>query len=66
MANDQRLICPKCAKKFVVSKENQAYRPFCSKRCKMVDLGQWLGEKYVVEGTEAHENEKTKNNDHEE
>lgn len=22
--------------------------PFCSKRCKMVDLGQWLGEEYRI------------------
>jgi endogenous inhibitor of DNA gyrase (YacG/DUF329 family) len=25
-----------------------AWRPFCSKRCANVDLGRWLGERYVV------------------
>jgi len=25
-----------------------AFRPFCSKRCADVDLGRWLGERYVV------------------
>jgi endogenous inhibitor of DNA gyrase (YacG/DUF329 family) len=23
-----------------------AWRPFCSERCKMADLGRWLGEEY--------------------
>jgi uncharacterized protein len=25
-----------------------AWRPFCSERCKMADLGRWLGEEYRV------------------
>lgn len=24
------------------------YGPFCSKRCKLVDLGRWLGEEYRI------------------
>ena len=28
------------------------YRPFCSKRCADIDLGNWFVEKYVVEGHE--------------
>jgi endogenous inhibitor of DNA gyrase (YacG/DUF329 family) len=24
------------------------YRPFCSERCKLVDLGRWLSEEYRV------------------
>lgn len=43
--------CPKCAKKFIVSEETKAFLPFCTKRCKMIDLGKWLSEKYVVEDT---------------
>jgi endogenous inhibitor of DNA gyrase (YacG/DUF329 family) len=23
-------------------------RPFCSERCKLIDLGNWLGEKYRI------------------
>jgi endogenous inhibitor of DNA gyrase (YacG/DUF329 family) len=30
-----------------------AYRPFCSERCKMADLGQWLSGGYAVAGTPA-------------
>jgi len=29
--------------------ENQ-WRPFCSERCKMIDLGQWASEGYRVAG----------------
>jgi endogenous inhibitor of DNA gyrase (YacG/DUF329 family) len=25
-----------------------AWRPFCSERCKLADLGRWLGEEYRV------------------
>jgi endogenous inhibitor of DNA gyrase (YacG/DUF329 family) len=31
------------------------YRPFCSERCKMVDLGRWLNEEYVIPTEEAKE-----------
>ena len=24
------------------------YRPFCSERCKLIDLGQWANERYSV------------------
>ncbi|MCS6914859.1 MAG: DNA gyrase inhibitor YacG [Myxococcales bacterium] len=24
--------------------------PFCSSRCRLIDLGNWLGERYVVPG----------------
>jgi hypothetical protein len=29
--------------------ENRAF-PFCSDRCRLVDLGKWLGEKYRIAG----------------
>ncbi len=28
-----------------------AWRPFCSERCKMADLGRWLGGHYRVPGS---------------
>ena len=56
-------ICPGCTKKFIVADDNKAYRPFCSRRCKMIDLGQWLGEKYVVGGEQAPKNLKTDNDE---
>ena len=34
--------------------EDNPFRPFCSERCKLIDLGRWLGEQYrvPVEGAE--------------
>jgi len=40
------LKCPKC-KKRVIWEENE-WRPFCSERCKMVDLGAWVSEDYRI------------------
>lgn len=37
--------CPNCMKDIKYSKKNP-YRPFCSKQCKMADLGAWFSEEY--------------------
>ncbi|WP_348762040.1 DNA gyrase inhibitor YacG [uncultured Salinisphaera sp.] len=37
------LDCPQCGEAADMSRDN-AYRPFCSKRCKLIDLGDWLDE----------------------
>lgn len=37
--------CPICAEP-----TDAAYRPFCSRRCRDVDLGRWLGGGYVIAG----------------
>ena len=47
--------CPVCGKD-VEWKEANAYRPFCSERCKQIDLGSWADEQYKVPG--AAEDEK--------
>ncbi|MGI9553934.1 MAG: DNA gyrase inhibitor YacG [Thermodesulfobacteriota bacterium] len=39
--------CPRCGK-LSVWKGNK-YRPFCSERCKLIDLGEWADEKFKVE-----------------
>ncbi len=49
--------CPECGKP--VSWEGNIYRPFCSSRCKQVDLGKWLREEYslpVYDSPETTEN----------
>ena len=43
-----KIKCPKCKKK--VNWEGNKWRPFCSERCKMVDLGAWVSEGYRIEG----------------
>lgn len=40
------LFCPTCKKS--VEWKGNPYRPFCSERCKMVDLGAWAREEYRV------------------
>jgi len=41
--------CPTCNKQITVgSDEDAPYRPFCSRRCKMVDLGRWLDGTYRI------------------
>ncbi|HLB02035.1 MAG TPA: DNA gyrase inhibitor YacG [Nitrospiria bacterium] len=44
-----KLRCPICHKKEVVWEQN-AYRPFCSERCKLIDLGEWATEGYRLKG----------------
>jgi uncharacterized protein len=33
--------------------ESKKWRPFCSKRCKMIDLGEWLSDNYRIPTGEA-------------
>ncbi len=37
--------CPICKKE--VSRDDPFF-PFCSERCKIIDLGNWASEKYVI------------------
>ncbi|MDX2150153.1 MAG: DNA gyrase inhibitor YacG [Bryobacteraceae bacterium] len=37
--------CPICRKDVALTGE---YLPFCSERCKLIDLGNWASEKYVI------------------
>ncbi|MBC3906856.1 MULTISPECIES: DNA gyrase inhibitor YacG [Undibacterium] len=39
--------CPTCKTK-VEWKEANRWRPFCSERCKQIDLGAWAEEKYTI------------------
>lgn len=43
--------CPSCGNRVEWVAENR-YRPFCSARCKGMDLGAWATEKYRVAATE--------------
>lgn len=44
--------CPICSRP-----AEAEYRPFCSARCADIDLGRWLGERYVIPGDESDERE---------
>ncbi len=43
-----QVLCRKCKKE--IKWENNPFRPFCSERCKLIDLGQWAEEKYRIPG----------------
>lgn len=42
-----KVKCPQCQKEIEYSSQNP-YRPFCSERCKLIDLGEWADQKYSV------------------
>jgi hypothetical protein len=45
------MLCPICKKK-VPDRDDPVspnpFFPFCSDRCRLIDLGRWLGEKYQI------------------
>ncbi len=47
--------CPTCGRKVEWSEKNR-YRPFCSERCKQIDLGTWAEEKYSIPAVNPPEN----------
>jgi uncharacterized protein len=44
-----RVNCPTCKREIEWS-EASPFRPFCSERCKLIDLGAWLSEKRGIPG----------------
>ncbi|HEX2570877.1 MAG TPA: DNA gyrase inhibitor YacG [Polyangia bacterium] len=46
--------CPICRKPVPPRDQNPA-APFCSPRCRMIDLGNWLGESYRIPVDEGEE-----------
>lgn len=40
------IICPICKKN--TTWEENPWRPFCSERCKLIDLGKWIKEEYKI------------------
>ncbi|WP_308417141.1 DNA gyrase inhibitor YacG [Deefgea rivuli] len=41
----KKIACPQCGTLIEYSTSNP-FRPFCSERCKMLDLGAWASESY--------------------
>jgi len=44
--------CPTCKKPVEWNRDN-LYRPFCSKRCQLIDLGEWADEKNRIPATDG-------------
>lgn len=41
------IYCPVCTNQTDLDTSNP-YRPFCSERCRLIDLGQWIEESYSI------------------
>ncbi len=48
-----QIICPICKKK--TTWEENPWRPFCSEKCKLIDLGKWVSEEYIIPGEKKEE-----------
>jgi uncharacterized protein len=46
------VVCPTC-KRPVEWSEQSPWRPFCSERCKLIDLGAWASEQHSIAGEPA-------------
>jgi len=44
----KKLVCPICEKE-TYWKGNSS-KPFCSERCKLIDLASWIGGEYAIPG----------------
>jgi len=44
--DSKKIKCPFCKKE--TSWHNNPFRPFCSERCKLTDLGEWALGKYRI------------------
>ena len=60
MTQPAPVLCPMCespltgeAQPSPLTPESHPYRPFCSRRCKLLDLSRWLSEEYRVPGDPA-------------
>ena len=45
--NKRQVKCPQCGRLTFYSPENP-FRPFCSERCRLIDLGEWASESYRI------------------
>lgn len=52
-----QITCRICKKK--TTWEENPYRPFCSDRCKAIDLGAWAAEEYRVAGKSEEEEDES-------
>jgi len=48
------LACPACGKATVFAPSNR-WRPFCSERCRLTDLGAWANEGYRIPAKPAED-----------
>lgn len=52
LSRPRTVNCPTCAA-IVEWSPAQPWRPFCSERCRLIDLGNWLDESHRIPAEEA-------------
>lgn len=57
-----KVICPNCQKEVAWSSDSP-FRPFCSKRCQLIDLGAWADDSYTIHTNVSPETEDDNNED---
>ena len=58
MAETKYVPCPRCGAQVAWVPESR-FRPFCSERCKLVDLGAWANESYRIPAVDAPDDDET-------
>jgi uncharacterized protein len=57
--------CPTCNRPVDWS-ESSPWRPFCSERCKLIDLGAWATERHAIPGEPIEEDSQAEHKDKQE
>ena len=57
-----RVKCPTCHRD--LDWDTAPFRPFCSERCRLIDLGAWLSEQRAIPGESAPPQENPITDDH--
>ncbi|MCH7391953.1 DNA gyrase inhibitor YacG [Acinetobacter dispersus] len=53
--------CPRCGE--ASTWEGNQFRPFCSERCKLIDLGAWASDEYKLPTQDAPQADRKRNED---
>ncbi len=59
----RKLVCPVCGEPLPPRDQNPTF-PFCSETCRIVDLGNWLDERYRIPAREEEDEDGTPVDEH--
>lgn len=52
----KKVNCPTCGTEVIWSSDSK-WRPFCSDRCRLIDLGEWANESHSIPGDDTYPDE---------
>ncbi|MBE9486386.1 MAG: DNA gyrase inhibitor YacG [Desulfuromonadales bacterium] len=56
MLTARQIKCPRCGKPTVWN--GNPHRPFCSEKCRFIDLARWANQEYAIDGGRAPQRER--------